>query len=183
MCIKKFQQLRNEVTIKPADKNLGNVLLNTDDYITLCTSHLGDTTTYRLANQYPRGDIKKHVMNTVIRFKPQISRYNKKLLDFLLSEPDHARIPQFYGIPKIHKKFTRLPPVRPIVSQCSSPLSPTAKFIDHVLQPIAQSYPDYLHNSTSLLLLLQKLTVPDHAILVTMDVNNLYPSIPQTDML
>ena len=101
----------------------------------------------------------------------------------MLSEPDHSRIPQFYGIPKIHKKFTRVPPVRPIVSQCNSPLYPTARFIDHVLQPIAQSYPDYLHNSTSLSILLQNLTVPDDALLVTLDVSNLYPSIPQTDML
>ena len=88
-----------------------------------------------------------------------------------------------YGIPKIHKKFTRVPPVRPIVSQCSSVLCPTAQFIDHVLQPLAQSYSDYLHNSTSLSLLLQNLSVPDDAILVTLDVNSLYPSIPQTEML
>ena len=122
-------------------------------------------------------------MNTVVNFKSQISRYNEKLYKFLLSEPDHSRIPRFYGIPKIHKKFTQVPPVRPIISQCNSPLYPTARFIDHVLQPLACSYPDYLHNSTSLSLLLQNLTVPDDAILVTLDVSNLYPSIPQTDML
>lgn len=32
-------------------------------------------------------------------------------------------------------------------------------------------------------MLLQNLDVPDHAILATMDVNSLYPSIPQTDLL
>ena len=95
----------------------------------------------------------------------------------------HTHIPQFYGIPKIHKKFTRVPPVRPIVSQCNSTLYPTDRFIDHILQPIAQSYPDYLHNYTSLSILLQNLTVPDNALLVTLDISNLYSSIPQTDML
>jgi hypothetical protein len=62
-------------------------------------------------------------------------------------------------------------------------LSPTARFIDHVLQPLAQSYPDYLHNSTTLSCTLQDLTVPDHAILVSIDVESLYPSIPQSQCL
>ena len=181
--IKKFNHMTETVIIKPADKNLGIVLMDTDDYIRQCTNHLSDTSTYRLANSYPRSDIKKQVTNTAIKFKPQIHQYSWKLYNFLLSEPNHSHIPQFYGIPKIHKEFTRVPPVRPIVSQSSSILSPTARFIDHVLQPLAQSYSDYLHNATSLSLLLQNLSVPDDAILVTLDVNSLYPSIPQTEML
>lgn len=52
-----------------------------------------------------------------------------------------------------------------------------------MLQPLAQSYPDYVHNSTTLSLHLQDLHVPDNAILVTIDVVNLYPSIPQTECL
>ena len=73
--------------------------------------------------------------------------------------------------------------MRPIVSQSSSLLAPSAQLIDHVLQPLAISYPDYVHNSTSLVLCLQELTVPDDAILVTIDVTNLYPSIPQSECL
>ena len=73
--------------------------------------------------------------------------------------------------------------MRPIVSQSSSILSPTAQFIDHVLQPLAHSYPDYVDNSTALSLILQDLSVPDHAILVAIDVVSLYPSIPQTECL
>ena len=73
--------------------------------------------------------------------------------------------------------------MRPIISQTMSILSPTARFIDHVLQPLAQSSPDYLHNSTTLSCTLQDLTVPDHAILVSIDVESLYPSIPQSQCL
>jgi hypothetical protein len=181
--IKNFKQKIGEITIKPADKNLGLVLLNTDDYLSQCVNLLSDSNTYRPASSYPKNEIKRLISNTFISFKPQLSQFSKRLYQFLLSEPDHCRIPQFYGIPKIHKEFTNIPPVRPIISQCSSLLNPTARFIDHVLQPLAQSYPDYLHNSTSLSLILQNLTVPDNAILVTLDVSNLYPSIPQSDML
>ena len=130
-----------------------------------------------------RDEITRQLTNVAANFKSQLHGYNKNLYTFLASAPEHSQIPQFYGIPKIHKKFVKVPPIRPIVSQCNSPLLPTAKFIDHVLQPLAQSYPDYLHNTTALSLTLQELYVPEDAILVTVDVNSLYPSIPQTEML
>ena len=181
--IKKFKQINDKIIIKPADKNLGLVLLNTDDYITQCVNLLSDSNTYRPASSYPKNEIKRLINNTIISFKPQLFQFSKRLYQFLTSEPDHCRTPQFYGIPKVHKEFTTIPPVRPIISQCSSILNPTARFIDHVLQPLAQAYPDYIQNSTSLSLILQNLPVPDNAILVTLDVTSLYPSIPQTDLL
>ena len=85
--------------------------------------------------------------------------------------------------PKNTQKDIKLPPMLPIISQLSSLLSPSAQFIDHVLQPLAMSYPDYIQNSTALTLHLQDTTVPDDAILVTVDVTNLYPSIPQSECL
>ena len=179
----KLRHTRHSLTIKPADKNLGIVLMNTDDYITQCMAHLSDTTTYRLSTSYPKHNIKRELQNTVTSFREHIQPLNKRLYTFLIDGHSHPRIPQFYGIPKIHKKFTTLPPMRPIVSQSSSILSPTAQFIDHVLQPLARSYPDYVHNSTALSLILQDLSVPDHAILVTVDVASLYPSIPQSECL
>ena len=178
--LKKQQQT---VTIKPADKNLGIVLMNTDDYIQQCMKQLSDKTTYRLATEYPITEIQRQLTHTLIAFKHEILTFNKRLYTHLTNEPKTPRIPQFYGIPKVHKKYTHLPPVRPIVSQTLSPLTPTARLIDHILQPLAQSYPDYLHNSTSLSLTLQDLHVPDDAILVTIDVISLYPSIPQTECL
>ena len=37
--LNKLQQARQEITIKPADKNLGIVLLDTKDYISQCLKH------------------------------------------------------------------------------------------------------------------------------------------------
>ena len=142
--------------------------------------HLSDSDTYTLVTSFPKDEIKKE---TVTSFKSQLQGYSKRLYTFLTPESSHSQVPQFYGIPKIHKKFETVPPVRPIVAQSCSLLKPTAQFIDHLLQPLAQSYPDYLQNSTELSLILKDLDVPDEAILVTMDVNSLYPSIPQTEML
>ena len=157
--------------------------MNTDDYIQQCMVHLTDTNTYRLATHYPTDQIRTTLMNTLITFKTQIESYNKALYKYLSDYSHKFRIPCFYGLPKIHKRYTHLPPLHPIVSQTASILSPTAAFIDHVLQLLARSYPDYLHNSTSLSLILQDLHVPDDAILVAIDVESLYPSIPQFECL
>ena len=64
-----------------------------------------------------------------------------------------------------------------------SRLCSSARQLDHTLQPLAQSYPDYLHNSTTLITMLQEAQVPDDAMLVTIDVSSLYPSIPQSECL
>ena len=132
---------------------------------------------------FPKNEIKRKLMQTITSYKSQLQGYSKRLYTFLTPESSHSQVPQFYGIPKIHKEFKKVPPVRPIVAQSCSLLKPTAQFIDHLLQPLAQSYPDFLQNSTELSLILKDLDVPDDAILVTMDVNSLYPCIPQTEML
>ena len=59
----------------------------------------------------------------------------------------------------------------------------SAQLIDHVLQPIARSFPDYLHNSTSLIHTFSDFIVPHDALLVTIDVVSLFPSIPQAECL
>ncbi len=179
----KLRKTRKNITIKPADKNLGIVLMDTDDYITQCTTQLSNTETYRQAPEHPTNNIRKQLQNTLVKFKEHLQPRNKALYKYLTTNPKQPQTPRFYGIPKIHKHFTRLPPMRPIVSHSNSILTPTAHFIDHVLQPLARSYPDYLHNSTSLTLTLQNLQVPDNAILVSIDVESLYPSIPQSECL
>ena len=176
-------RLTNTVTIKPADKNLGIVMMDTDDYITQCLKHLTDKNTYRLITTYPTEHIRKQLSQVLINFKQELNTRDKRLYKYLLPQTDKTRTPLFYGLPKIHKTFTDLPPLRPIVSQTNSLLSPTAKLIDYILQPIASSYPDYLHNSTALSLILQQTYIPDNAILVTIDVTSLYPSIPQQQCL
>ena len=181
--LKKLQRANHSVTINPADKNLGLVLMDTEDYITQCLVHLTDQSTYRPAMEYPKWEIQRSLSNVLTNFKQQLDNRDKRLFPFLLGKPKNTRIPRFYGIPKIHKKFSKLPPLRPIVSQSASLLSPSAKFLDYVLQPIASTYPDYLHNSTALLITLQDFHIPEDSILVTIDVSSLYPSIPQTECL
>ena len=183
LALKKLKRLRSQITIKPADKNLGIVVLNTKDYVSQNVQILQDHTTYKRVSVYPLGQIKKAAREVLFKFSITINTYNKSLWKFLLPDDTNYQVPHFYGIPKIHKQFDRIPPMRPIVANCGSILAPIAKLIDHVLQPISQSYPDCLHNSSSLSKLLESLHVPENVILVTLDVESLYPSIPQSDCL
>ena len=181
--LNKLKQNRSTITVKPADKNLGIVLMDTEDYIQQCTKELSKGKTYRLVNTYPVEAVKTQIMDTLICFKNQLENYNNKLYRYLMPQSTTYPIPLMYGIPKIHKQFIVFPPIRPIVSQCGSVLKSIATFLDYMLQPLAQSYPDYLHNSTCLSCILQELSIPENALLVSVDVESLYPSIPQTDML
>ena len=157
--------------------------MNTDDYLLQCSKLLTNEATYRLTQTYSKEDISRQLTNTLVSFHSQLANYNSKLYLFLQPKPNHTLVPKFYGIPKIHKQYDTLPPMTPIVAHNNSLLNPTPKLLDHLLQPIAQAYPDYLHNSTSLSLSLETLTVPDSTILVSIDVDSLYPSIPQTECL
>ena len=178
----KLKKQSAEITIKPADKNLGIVILDTHDYIYQCASHL-NSNTYRLVQEYPARQIAATTESILDQFRQPLFQYSKRLFHYLRPKISEGQVPKFYGIPKIHKSFERIPPIRPIVAQCNSMLAPAAKFIDHVLQPLSQSYPDYLQNTTSLVLLLDNMQIPDDAILVTVDVESLYPSIPQSECI
>ena len=170
------------ITIKPADKNLGIVILNSKDYVTQCLSHLSSNTYVRVTD-FPANSIKKNIENVLIKFKDQLS-HHRCLYQYLQPTQEHMT-PEFYGLPKIHKPPNEdgIPPIRPIISHTDSLLSRTARFIDHVLQPLAQSYSDYTKNSTQLISTLENLTIREDITLVTMDVTSLYPSIPQQECL
>ena len=171
------------ITVKPADKNLGIALLNTNDYVQQCVSHL-KSSSYQRVREFPT-QLQKQLENCIIKFKEDICQYSQLLYKYLIPSQQH-RIPRFYGLPKLHKPPTLnniVPPIRPIVSHVNSLLSPSAKFIDHVLQPLARSYCDYLHNSTELVHHLMMLKIPEETTLVCLDIVSLFPSIPQTECL
>ena len=145
--------------------------MDTDAHV--CANILKDRAIYRLTISYPYQNIRDAIEHIIASFKETIRGYSKQLYHYFLPKPQNNQTPKMYGIPKVHKKFTNLPPIRPIVAQSGSPLSPSSRFIDHTLQPLAQSYKDYIKNSTALINLLERLCPR----------NSLYPSIPQSECL
>ena len=155
--------------------------MNTDDYLEQCTKLLTNNSTYRLAETYPKNDIARKLTDILISFNLQLDTRNS-MTTYNPNQTKH-KSPSFTASLKFIKNTTLYPPMRPIVAHTNSLLTPTARLLDHLLQPVARTYPDYLHNSASLSILLQTLEVPETAILVSVDVESLYPSIPQTECL
>lgn len=183
--LKTLKNQHHILIIKPVDKNLGIVLINTEDYVNQCLQHL-TTLTYHLVSEYP-SELHQQLENIIMSFKTDLT-FNiinsKSFYHHLLPKsPFKYRTPQFYGLPKVHKDFENIPPVRPIISQSGTMFETTGKFLDYALQPIARSYPDYLHNSSALIGTLSKMSIPKDTILVSLDVISLYPSIPQQECL
>ena len=109
-----LNQPHHTLTAKPAEKNLGIVFMNTDDYIGQCLIHLTDNTTYRLTNEYPKDNICRALHDLITAYKDQL---NKQLYKHLTEGPQKPRIPNSTE----YLKYIKNPP---IVSQSSSILSP-----------------------------------------------------------
>ena len=84
----------------------------------------------------------------------------------------------FYLLPKIHK-LKLPPPGRPIVSQIGSPTEKISGYLDFFLQPFMQKIPSYIKDTGHFLHIIDNLgTIPENALLVTLDVTSLYTNIP-----
>ena len=92
----------------------------------------------------------------------------------------HPKLPTFYLLPKIHK-FNN--PGRPIVSACNCPTEHISKYHNAVLQPLVQSLPTYIKDSTHALNLIEDINKTlnlEPKYLFTMDVTSLYTCIPHS---
>ncbi|XP_059063837.1 uncharacterized protein LOC131856286 [Cryptomeria japonica] len=160
------------IIIKPADKNLGLVVLDKSWYVNEGKRQLGDHNVYCLVEEVPW-----QVMQ--IELQAILSRYSfflKNVERFLLKNPiSQARPCAFYLLPKIHKPTLV---GRPICSYSGYFLEPVSKFLHFMLLPILLAQPNHLADSLSLLQDLRSLSFPRDCFLFSFDVESLYPSIP-----
>ena len=71
----------------------------------------------------------------------------------------------------------KIPPGRPIVSDCSNGSFHISELIDHFIKPLSNRHPIYVKDTWDLLDKLRDIEVPSNAILVTTDVERLYTNI------
>ena len=95
-------------------------------------------------------------------------------------KPRNPRTLRMYLLPKIHKPGN---PGRPVVSSIGCHTERISKYVDYHLQPINQSLPSYIKDSTDFLNKLNSLPeeLPEDAIMVTMDVRSLYTNVPNDE--
>jgi len=188
-----LQRLRRntDIVIKPADKNLGPVVMDTSWYRTEALRQLSDATTYRrLLSGAPPNHRKIFAkLRRILSCHDQLfvqydngHRVLTKLAKFMLQEErDPGRtLARFYMLPKLHKTPTV---GRPIVSSTNYLTFHASRWLDSVLQPVMRSIPSFVQDSRSLLQTIERRVFPSHVVLLAADVSSLYPSIPIDDGL
>lgn len=89
----------------------------------------------------------------------------------------------FYLLPKIHinpEKWPiphKVPPGRPIVSDCDSESYRIAEYLDAYLTPLSKGHNSYIKDTPDFISKIRKIELREPCILFTMDVNNLYTNI------
>ncbi len=198
------QLARNsKIVVKPADKNLGTVVVSRHWYEAEALSQLNDSSTYMHVTHLPYVKQFWHdIMTILTKFntlyystpKPTEQRSIKRTKmsqyilqyfmnndeELLFSDTDKITPGKFYMLVKIHKQRTC---GRPIVASMNTPTYFASKYLDTMLQPLVKSLRSYIKDSTQLIIELENRNFPQNCTLLGADVESLYPSIDITDGL
>ncbi|XP_057832304.2 uncharacterized protein LOC131042973 [Cryptomeria japonica] len=172
--LKSLKTLKRDksIIIKPADKNLGLVILDSSWYRSEGLRQLSDSLVYERVDSVPWHIIWKRLSVIIKDFKFLLDPVSAFLTKF---PPPSARPCAFYLLPKIHKPVLA---GRPICSYSGYILEPASQLLHHLLFPILLEQKSHLSDSRTLLRDLGSLHLPTSCILFTFDVESLYPSIP-----
>lgn len=186
---------REDIVIKPADKNLGICAIGKATYINLCMDHLNDIHTYQV-NHNPfwlseaygqlRMILNNHgvlyelakrrdVNNMPVRTN-KLTKLARSLLQ--LESSNKVRAANFYCIIKMHKH----PPTgRPIASSINTVSNHTSKYLHNMLKPLLKILDGVCNSSRDVLIDIAKNKITNldaNARILTADIKSLYPSIP-----
>lgn len=171
----------NNIIIKPADKGSCIVIQDRTDYITEGLRQLSNPLHYTtLPGSLSDSTIPK--INAILNDLEHKQFLTHKQVEYF-TPPLNPRPRIFYLLPKIHKPPHswpvphRIPPGRPIVSDCGSDTYLIAELIDHYLQPLSTSHPSYIKDSYHFMDIINSTYIPTQSYLITLDVDAMYTNI------
>ena len=174
----------NDIVINPVDEQ--------------ACSQLHDGRFYQRIDNDPTSTLRNEQKNLTNELQPSLKNYVLKLI------PSHPHRSTFYTITKFHKLPTLVvstcpssnpdnfiieahrlninPPGRPIASGIGTLTEYVSAFVDREHQPLLANIPSYIKDATDSLIRLSRFdNLPDNTILVTLDVTDLFSSIPHND--
>lgn len=174
------------IVVKPSDKNMGLCILDRSWYIAECLRQLGSIDTYVPVSTPDMPQtierLKQRAMQLADFYRPYLPADVYKYLQ-AAAAANHI-VPFFYLLPKVHKlpavtrQHLHLLKGRPIAACHSWVTNPMSVYLADVLNDTCfRLFPQVLPDSKTLVSLLENTTVPQHAFLVTFDVESMYPSI------
>jgi hypothetical protein len=177
-----FALKRNHnIVLKPADKSPIAVVMDYDDYIYEIQRQLSNPAHYQSLNN-PLTQQNSQSIQLVLNDLFKEGHISRAQLEYL-QPPTDPKPRVLYTLPKIHKPPHtwpvpfKIPPGRPIVSDCGSETYRVSSFLDHLLQPLSTTHPAYVKDSFHFKHLIDDLHCPPHAYLISMDIKSMYTNI------
>ena len=175
----------HDFIFKPADKNLGTVVISRISYISLCQSELLKMNLLDLTLD----DINSEISDCLGRMRewifPLLSAEFQKRIEplFDLSESDLLdRVPVLYCLPKIHKPTLR---GRPIVAAFAAPFRILSNYLGFRLNGLLKTAPwireHLVPDSRSVVRLWEGISLPSvqyRLLGIAFDVVEMYPNVP-----
>jgi hypothetical protein len=173
----KMLQKDSDIVIQRADKGGKVVIMDKEAYTQSCKDQLKNKEFYTTIKDDPTEEMCDQI-RTEIQDMLEKELISKKESQLLTENLDQPRMSIFYGLPKIHKVFEKIPPLRPIVSGFNSPTTLLSEYLDTFLKFQARKGKSYLRDTKDFLNKLESIkSLPKNAFLVTMDVASLYTNI------
>ena len=152
------------------------MVMNTTDYLREGYRQLSDIKYYTKLPNDPTDTVADNVTKTLteMRHKGLITEKNFEHLN-----PDNCTEARFYMLPKIHKKGV---PGRPICSSVNHPTSRISKLVDEHIKEYVPHTKSYIRDTQDFIKKIKSLgSIPEGAILCTLDVSSLYTNIPNNE--
>ena len=186
--VKELKNLLNRADIKivQSDKNLGITIMNTMDYHNLVIQHLKLSKVYNNVCKTDNAYFIKLIENSIeTEFEgivPIFVGYELEFINYCGLKP-RSYFSVFHGMPKLHKnKPIAELPLRPIIANRPEQLQSRVSIVltERLLTKLKE-FDKIILNSTSLKNDIENLDA-NNSILVSIDFESLYTSIPLTDL-
>ena len=149
-------QIEGQIVIKPADKGCGIVIMDRKDYEEESYRQLNDklnvggkkipyyqkTNLNKLKDQYK-------LLQKIIDEGVEKGHISKKTAKQLL--PKSSKPGTFYLLPKMHKKYIKIPKGRPIISGCGSNTERISAFLDSQAKMFVPKIKSFVQDTPDLL--------------------------------
>ena len=162
------------------DKNLGPCVIELAQYVLDALTHLNNPAVYEYLTEAKAKATARSLERDIYdwttygRKKLALDDHEVKYIRKTTTENSKDPFGYFYLLYKVHKKTLS---TRPVCSDCASITNPIGKWVDIMLQPIAQKMPTYFKDSFAFKNILDGIVAPTGARLCTADAVSMYTNI------
>jgi hypothetical protein len=165
----------NNLILSKADKGNTITILEKGDYIHKVEDFISTCGAHKVKRD-PTASFQKNIISNLKMAKGSIIS-NTQFYSLRNMNPN---APILYGLPKIHKDGI---PIRPVVSYVNAPAYKLCKFLNSYLRDVLEFDPKYsIKNSICLVDRLKAIKIDSSCKLISLDVKNLFPSVPLLDL-